>query len=98
MGAQYPARKISDEKALWAIGTATVLIDDQKRIGKDISIECLEMFSRSPKYFLRRFVTVDETYTPELKQQSKQWTKAGESASDKAKTILSTGKILATTF
>jgi len=55
------------------------------------------MFKRNPKEFLRRFVTVYETwihhYTPETKEQSKQWTKSGESAPKKAKTVPSAGKI-----
>jgi len=60
------------------------------------------MFKRNPKEFLQRFVTVDETwihhYTPETKEQSKQWTKSGESAPKKAKTVSSAGKIMATVF
>jgi len=60
------------------------------------------MFKRNPKEFLRRFVTVDETwihhYTPETKEQSKQWTKSSESAPKKAKTVPSAGKIIATVF
>jgi len=49
------------------------------------------MFKRNPKEFLRRFVTVDETwihhYTPETKEQSKQWAKSGKFAPKKAKTV-----------
>ena len=60
------------------------------------------MFKRNPKKFLQRFVTVDETwihrYTLEMKEQSKQWTKSGEFASKKAKTVPSAGKIMATVF
>jgi hypothetical protein len=49
---------------------------------------------------LRRFITVDKTwmdyhYTPEIKQQSKQWIEAGGSAPKKAK-IVSVGKVMAT--
>ena len=50
----------------------------QKRIRKDICKEVLCQFQRNPKDFLRKFITVDKTwvhhYTPESKQQSKQWT------------------------
>ena len=57
------------------------------------------LFKRNPKEFLRCFVTVDETwihyYTSETKEQSKQWTKSGESAPKKAKTVPSAGKIMA---
>ena len=37
-------------------------------------------------------------YTPETKDQSKQWTSPGEHAPKKAKTVLSTGKVMATVF
>lgn len=60
------------------------------------------MLKRNPQDFWRRFVTVDETwihhYTPETKQQSKQWIMSGESAPKKAKTVLSAGKVMATVF
>jgi len=62
----------------------------------------LTLFQRNPKEFLRRFVTVDETwihwYTPETKEQSKQWTSPGEPAPKKAKTVPSAGKVMATDF
>jgi histone-lysine N-methyltransferase SETMAR len=45
---------------------------------------------------------VDETwihlYTPETKEQSKQWVPSGESAPKKAKTVPSAGKVMATVF
>ena len=41
------------------------------------SIECLVLFNRNKDEFLRRFVTLNETWihhnTPDSKQQSKQW-------------------------
>ena len=47
-------------------------------------------------------MTVDETwihhYTPEMKEQSKQWTSLGERAPKKAKTVPSAGKVMATVF
>ncbi|KAK2578747.1 hypothetical protein KPH14_012273 [Odynerus spinipes] len=46
------------------------------------------MFHSNKAEFLRRFITMDETwvhhFTPETKEQSKQWTKKGESAPKKA--------------
>ena len=58
------------------------------------------MFKRNPKEFLRRFVTVDETwiqhYTPEMKEQSKQCTSSDERAPKKVKTVTSAGKVMAT--
>ena len=59
------------------------------------------LFKCNPKEFLRRFLT-DKTwihwYTPETKEQSKQWTSSGEHAPKKAKTVLSAGKVMATIF
>ena len=54
------------------------------------------------KGFLRRHVTVDETwihyYTPETNNQSKMGTGPGESAPKKAKTISSAGKVMPRIF
>ncbi|XP_043259031.1 uncharacterized protein LOC122401139 [Colletes gigas] len=77
-----------------------LLTPDNKRNRETTSEQCLMLFRRNPKEFLRRFVTVDETwihwYTPETKEQSKQWTSPGECAPKKAKTVLSAGKVMAT--
>lgn len=79
-----------------------LLTPDNKRNRETISEQCLTLFKRNPKEFLRRFVTVDETwihwYTPETKEQSKQWTSPGERAPKKAKIVLSAGKVMATVF
>ena len=60
------------------------------------------MFQRNSKEFLRRYVTVNETwihyYTPETKYQSKMWTWPGESARKKEKTVPSAGKVMVTIF
>lgn len=89
-------RKLS---ARWVPRLLTV---EQKRNRMTTSEHCLNMFKRNPKEFLRRFVTVDETwihhYTPETKEQSKQWTSPGETAPKKAKTVPSAGKVMATVF
>jgi len=51
---------------------------------KTTSEQCLTLFKRNPKEFMRRFVTVDEKwvhwYTPETKKQSKQWISPDERA------------------
>ncbi|XP_018046333.1 PREDICTED: uncharacterized protein LOC108685848 [Atta colombica] len=69
---------------------------DYKRDRVTISKQYLEMFQRNPDEFLRRFITMDETwfhyFTPETKEQSKQWTLPEEPISKKAKTIKSAGK------
>lgn len=58
--------------ARWVPRLLTV---DQKLIRKNISTANLALYKRNPSEFLRRFVTVDETwvhhYTPETKEQSK---------------------------
>jgi len=60
------------------------------------------MFRSNKAEFLRRFITMDETwvhhFTPETKEQSKQWTEKGESAPKKAKTVPSAGKVMASVF
>ncbi|KYN01329.1 hypothetical protein ALC62_07948 [Cyphomyrmex costatus] len=58
-----------------------LLTVENKRVHMTISKECLDLFKRNPREFFRRYVTVDETwihhYTPETKQQSKQWISSG---------------------
>lgn len=79
-----------------------LLTADNKRNHETTSQHCLTLFRSNPKEFLRRLVTVDETwihwYTPETKEQSKQWTFPGERAPKKAKTVASAGKVMATVF
>uniref|UniRef100_T1H985 Diacylglycerol lipase-alpha n=1 Tax=Rhodnius prolixus TaxID=13249 RepID=T1H985_RHOPR len=57
---------------------------DQKRNRVKCCKDGLQLFQKNPQDFKRRFVTVDETwihhYTPETKEQSKQWVTKGESA------------------
>ena len=79
-----------------------LLTADHKRARVVASEQCLDMFQRNSKEFLRSCVTVDEKwihyYTPETKNQSKMWTGPGESAPKKAKTVPSDGKVMATNF
>ena len=62
----------------------------------------MALFRRNPDEFLRRYITADETwihhYTPETKEQSKQWVFEGERAPKKAKTVKSVGKVMTTVF
>jgi hypothetical protein len=59
----------------------------------------LEHFNKNKTNFVRRFISMDETwihhYTPESKQQSKQWTEAGCSAPEKTRSVPSAGKVMA---
>lgn len=79
-----------------------LLTIDQKRIRVNTSEQCLAMMRHNPDDFWRRVITVDETwihhYTPETKNQSKQWVEPGGSAPKKAKTVKSADKVMATVF
>lgn len=79
-----------------------LLTPEQKRVRHQISQQCLDLFSKNPKDFMRRFITTDETwvhhYTPELKEQSKQWKHRDSPPPKKAKTTASAGKIMASVF
>ena len=79
-----------------------LLTADNKRIRVLNCKTGLDLFRRNPEEFLRRYITVDETwihcYTPETKEQSKQWVTKGDPAPKKAKTVKSAGKVMATVF
>lgn len=78
-----------------------LLTSDNKLKRVSTSKSCLEKMERHDDFF-RRLITVDETwvhhYTPETKRQSMQWIAVGEPAPKKAKTVASSGKVLATVF
>ena len=65
-----------DMKKLCARWAPRLLTADEQRTRMKISEECLERFNKIKTDFVRRFITMDETwihhYTPESKQQSKQ--------------------------
>jgi len=73
-----------------------------KRTRMKISEQCLERFNKKKTDFVRRFITMDETwihhYTPESKQQSKQWTETGRSAPKKTRSVPSAGKVMESVF
>ena len=93
---QLGLRKLS---ARWV---PRLLSIDHKRKRVTTSKDCLELFNRNSNEFLRRFITVDETWihynTPETKQQSKQWVSPGEPAPKKANVRLSANKVMAIVF
>jgi len=88
----YPAWNFGHEKAVGAMGAAFAHSGQQTQ-------PC-DHFRAQFEWV--GFVTVDETwihwYTPENKEQSKQWTSPGEHAPKKAKTVPSAGKVMATFF
>ncbi|KAL7724469.1 hypothetical protein ACLKA6_004013, partial [Drosophila palustris] len=59
----------------------------EKRVADSKS--CLDMFNRNPSEFLRRYITMDETwihhYIPESNRSSAEWREAGESRSKRVK-------------
>ena len=89
-------------KKLFARWLPRLLTADQKRTLMKISEECLERINKNKTDFVRRLITMDETwihhYTPESKQQSKQWTEAGCSAPKKTSSVPSAGKVTASVF
>ena len=89
-------RKVS---ASWVPRLLTV---DQKHTRRTLSHTNLNLFEEDPANFLKRFVTMDETwvhhFTTEAKQQSKQWKHPGSSQPKKSKTVPSAGKVMASVF
>lgn len=75
---------------------------DQKQQRIDDSEECLQLLTRNKPEFLRRYVTMDETwihhYTPESNRQSAEWTATGEPTPKRGKTQQSAGKVMASVF
>ncbi|XP_055302592.1 histone-lysine N-methyltransferase SETMAR-like [Sitodiplosis mosellana] len=73
-----------------------LLTPEQKQNRVDDSESCLTIFKRNPNEFLRRYVTMDETwvhhFTPESNRQSAEWTEAGGSRPKRPKTQKSAGK------
>ncbi|XP_014488094.1 PREDICTED: histone-lysine N-methyltransferase SETMAR-like [Dinoponera quadriceps] len=85
--------------ARWVLRLLTI---DKKCERVRTSQYCLDMFRRKSKKFLRRYITVDETwiyhYTSESKQQSAQWVPKSGNAPKRPKTQRSAGKFLITVF
>ena len=78
------------------------LTADHKRARVVASEQCLSVFQRDTKEFVRCYVTVDETwiryYTPRKKNQSKTWTGPRESVRKKAKMVPLAGNVMTTIF
>ena len=62
----------------------------------------MSLFTGNKQDFLRRYVTMDETwihhFTPVSKRQSAEWRAAGESRPKRSKTQQSAGKVMASVF
>lgn len=74
----------------------------QKLARKQISQRHLDRFKKNKTDFVRRFITMDETWIyhhdPKLKQERLQWTEAGCSAPKQTKHERSAKKVLASVF
>lgn len=85
--------------ARWVPRSLTI---DQKWQRVRDSKACLELFKRNSAEFIRRYITVDETwihhFNPESNQQAKEWVEAGGSAPKRPKTQTTAGKVMATVF
>jgi histone-lysine N-methyltransferase SETMAR len=91
-----------DVKQLCARWVPRLLTADQKHTHMKISEQCLERFNKNKTDFVCRFITMDEAwihhYTPESKQQSKQWTEVSCSVPKKTRSVPSAGKAMALLF
>ena len=89
-------RKLS---ARWVPRLLTV---DQKHTRRALSRTNLNLFEEDSANFLKRFVTMDETWvhhlTPETKQQSKKWKHPGSPPPKKANTVPSAEKVMVSVF
>ena len=79
-----------------------LLTVDQKRQRVVDSERCLELFRRNKPNFLRRYVTMVETwihhYTLESKLSSAEWTAVGEKRPKQPKTLMWAGNVMASVF
>ena len=78
-----------------------LLTVDQKQHINDSNC-CLQLFQCNKKKFLRKYVTMDETwihhFTSESNWRSAEWTAAGESYPNRPKIQTSLGKVLVSVF
>ena len=89
-------------RKLFSKWVSRLLTSDQKQQRVEDSERCLELFKRGKKNFLRRQVTMNETwihhYTSKTKRSSAKWTAAGESRPKRPKTQQRVGKVMASIF
>lgn len=99
---RYILHEYLDMKKLSARWVPRFLTIDQKQQRVDDSERILALFQKNSKDFLRRFVTMDETwihyYTPESKRSSAEWLQENETRPKRPKTQRSAGKVMASVF
>ena len=83
-------------------GVPRLLTHDQKQQRIVDSKRYMKLFQRGQKDFMRRYLTMDESwirhYTPETKRSSAEWTAAGKSRPERPKTQQWAGKVMASVF
>jgi hypothetical protein len=98
----YTLHEELNVKELRARCVPRLLTADKKRARIKISEQCLERFNKNKTDFVRRSITMVETwirhYTPESKYQSKQQREAGCSTPKKTRSVPSAGKVMASVF
>ncbi|UYV84322.1 hypothetical protein LAZ67_X001844 [Cordylochernes scorpioides] len=86
-GAEHLARRIRNAIALCKAGAAFSECRSKENAQTTFVVIYLDRFKRDPTDFVSRFVTMDEAwvhhYTPETKNQLKQWVEAGDSSPKK---------------
>jgi hypothetical protein len=93
----FKLANLEQNKLLTIVILSRLLPADQKRTRMKIYEQCLKRFNKNKTDFVSPFITMDETwihnYTPESKEQSKQW-----AAPKKARSVPSAGKVMASVF
>ena len=89
-------------KKLYSKWVPRLLTVEQKQQRIHHSERCLKLFTRNKKDFVRRYITMNETwihhFTPELKRASAEWRGEGESRPKRPKIQQSAGKVMASVF
>jgi len=79
-----------------------MLTPEKKQVSLATSRDNLSLYNADPAKFLRRYITMDETWAhhfdSETKQQSKQWKHFTSSTPVKFRKIASAGKVTASVF
>ncbi|UYV69974.1 hypothetical protein LAZ67_7001357 [Cordylochernes scorpioides] len=79
-----------------------LLTPDQKAVRRKLSSDNLALFEANLGEFVKRFLTMDETwanhFTPESKKQFMQWRHSGSPPPKKAKTVPSAGNVMVPVF
>ena len=89
-------------KKLYSKWVPRLLTVEQKQQRIHDSERCLKLFTRNKKDFLRRYITMNETwihhFTPESKRASAEWRGEGKSRPKRPKTQQSAGEVTASVF